>query len=153
MHLVQCVLVIDFFGMDFKISPKRNRGVTLLLVIMLLGTLLLVAAGTVTAFKEEVGFSRRQSDSAIAAAVADAGIEHAEYKIMQIELEIPDQCTSTGCYIGGSDGVDLDKGWYRVSVPEYSSSSTSTYSIIKSVGGYMGVRRSFEVKFYEKKTD
>jgi Tfp pilus assembly protein PilX len=138
--------------MDFKTSPELNRGVTLLLVIVLLATLFLVAAGAVTAFKEEVGFSRRQSDSAIAAAAADAGIEHAEYKIMQIDLAIP---TSTyecpgNCYI---DKVDLDKGWYQIGVSEYHDSPTSTYSIIKSVGGYMGVRRSFEVKFYEKKTE
>lgn len=138
--------------MSSKIWFKQNKGVTLILVIVLLGTLFMVAAAALNSFREEVGFSRRQSDSAIAAAAADAGIEHAEYRIMQIELEIPNQCTSTGCYIGGNDGIDLDKGWYRVSVPEFSSSSTSTYSIIKSVGGYMGVQRSFELKFYKKKT-
>lgn len=136
--------------MNLKKVLKKDSGVTLLLVIAILGTLLLVAAGAVTTFREEVGFSRRQSDSAIAAAAADAGIEHAEYKIMEIDIAIPTstQKCPADCYI---DKVDLDKGWYQVGVTEYSTSSTSTYSLIKSVGGYMGVQRSFKVKFYKKK--
>lgn len=141
--------------MSLKGIIKKESGVTLLLVISLLGTLFLVATTAVTTFREEVGFSRLQSDSAVAAGAADAGIEHAEYKIMQGDLKIPEKCTSTGCYIGSGESenrIDVDKGWYRVSIPKYSSSSTSTYCIVRSVGGFMGVQRSFEVKFFEKKS-
>lgn len=126
---------------------KNKQGLSILLVIMLLSFLLLVAFNVVTVYRKEVGFSTSQSLSTWAASAADSGIEHAEYKVFEVDRALP--TTTTDSYIGStSSPILLDNGsWYYVKVPQV----TATFTMLKSIGGFKGVQRSFEITFYEKK--
>lgn len=117
----------------------------MLLVIILLAFLMVVAANVVAIFQKEVGFSTTQSLSTWAAFAADSGIEHAEYKVFEVDKELP--TTTRDDYIGStSSPIFLDNGsWYYVTVPQKSPTTT----VIRSIGGFQDIQRSFEITFYE----
>lgn len=126
-----------------------------MLILGLLSIMLLIGLGLATTFLEQIKLSTNQSFSEVAAGAADSGIEHATYKIMEQNIYPDDADVSSSTCLSGkncfvpatsSDPIRLDNGAsYRVFVSE----NTSTTTMIKSIGSFRDLSRSFEITFYK----
>jgi len=137
----------------YKKVHISDSGQALLLVLGILSVMLLIGLSLATTFLKQVQFSTSQSFSEIAAGAAGAGIEHTEYKIMEQNI-YPNATSSSECLSDqscfvpatSSDPIFLDNG---ASYITYVSATTSSTTVIKSIGTFRDVRRSFEITFYK----
>jgi hypothetical protein len=133
---------------------KKENGAALFLTVVFLGFIFAITAVIVKIQTKELQFGSGERSSNMALFAADAGLERALYNIYQETGEIPDTCTTTGCFLPGM-GIDppyftLDNGaQYHVIVPYGSSTpvvvGSTTYIVIRSIGKLGGVERSLEV--------
>jgi len=115
---------------------KKQKGVSLLLTLLIMAGLLSIAFGISKLTLGEIRLSRDIPKSITAYYAAEAGVERALYekRINDINLDISD------CPAGG---VSLDNGSkYGVKL-----TVVGEETFIKSVGCYRGVTRAIEVSF------
>lgn len=130
-----------------------QKGAVLFLAIILLGFILTVGIFIAKIQLKEVKFGSSEKASNMALFAADAGIEHALYKIFQVEGTLPNSCLATGCYISQ---VELTNGAnYHVIVPRGDDNpviidSDTEYIILRAIGAFHNIERSLEVNLYKK---
>lgn len=121
-------------------NRNKEKGVSLLLTILILTAILSIALGVSTLMLVEMKVSQEVPKSLRAYYAAEAGIERKLYEIRK-EANFsdigsgPDWCTGTGKVCLDSDAC------YAVDV------TTGTTTYIKSYGCYKGVRRAIEVEY------
>lgn len=116
---------------------NNQKGVSLLLTILIMAALLAIAIGVTRLSLGEIKLIRDIPNSLIAYYAADSGIERALYekRINGLDLSIPD------CPGAGSAELDNDSK-YGVNVSQIGETV-----VIKSGGCYKDIRRAIEVSF------
>lgn len=128
--------------MKYVTYNKKNRGVSLLLTILILNAILSIALGVSTLMLGEAKISREEPKSLRAYYAAEAGVER---KLFESRKSSPDynDIGSAPSWCTGSGRVCLDADTcYAVDVVSYPNPTT-----IKSYGCYKGTRRSIEVSY------
>jgi len=123
-------------------NNQKQKGVSLLLTLLILSTVLVVACAVTTIMIGELKISREVYSSLRAYAAAEAGMERTLYDERQgdgaSDIGSPPNCSSD---TPGVACIDADN-CYSV---DFEKSDTSV--TIKSYGCYKGARRAVEVSY------
>lgn len=115
---------------------KNSKGISILIALVILGTLVATAAGVASVFTKEIRISSFVDDSIAAILAADAGIEKKLY----------DNRKLSGSPLTSYTAI-LSNGASYTTCPEPGTCSDGTPIIIKSTGVFNNIRRSLEVSF------
>ena len=125
-----------------KIKMKNDeRGIAILLSVLILSGMLAIALGTSSLLLREIRFSRESNFYVRAFFAADSGIE----KILTL-LGAPlsfSECTSSASPCALSNGAEY---WIVVNASSSPACAADNYCI-ESIGRYQGTRRAIEVNY------
>ncbi len=133
-----------------------NKGISLLLTILILGIILAITSVMALVVLQELKISSNVEESTVAFFAADTGIEYGLYLERKICRE--SGCPVPPCLSGCADGLDAFPPFYTASncwtgeidacyEIEVRKTLATTTIIIKSKGTFKGVERAIETSF------
>ena len=119
-----------------------NRGIALLITMVLLGTIMATAMGVAVLVTSETGITRLVNDSVSALFAADAGMEKMFYACSN-KIPYPSPANFINLDIGNGAGYDV----CMVAVSGGACTNDCNHTWVSGKGTYRSARRSLEASY------
>ncbi len=138
-------------GIPPRAGKSQNKGIALILTLLILTGLLALALGISTLIIREIKLSQEIANSVVAYSAADTGIERFMYGVNQEALAVESCCCTDACCVGIPGCTKAD--CYTAT---FSDSNNASYVVctkqvlpaqIKSTGTFGSTNRSIQINY------